>query len=288
MAELVTRTISADEEHILEPGRAERRYWRELWRYRELLYILAWRDVTVRYKQTAIGIAWALLQPLAQMLVMVVVFGRIAKLPADGDAPYPLMVFAAMLPWQFFAGAISSASQSIAGHGHLIDKVYFPRMIVPIAAMVTSLVDFLVAFAILGALMLWYGYAPGWRMLVLPLYVALAMLAALGPALLLAALNARYRDFRFVLPFLVQFGLYVSPVGFSSAVVRDTIGEGWFLVYALNPMVGVIEGFRWAILGGEAPIHAASLGLSLALTLGLLWLGAAYFRRVERTFADIV
>jgi lipopolysaccharide transport system permease protein len=276
------------EEIVLEPGRTERHYWRDLWRYRELLYILAWRDVAVRYKQTVIGIAWALLQPFAQMIVMVIIFGKVAKLPSDGNAPYAIMVFAAMLPWQFFANSISSSSMSIAGNANLISKVYFPRMIIPTAAVVTSLVDFVVAFAILVALMLWYGYPPGWRILTLPLFMALAMLAAFGPGLLITALNTEYRDFRFVIPFIVQFGLYISPVGFSSTVVRETLGEPLFILYSLNPMVGVIEGFRWAILGGSAEIYIPSLAMSFVLSAGFLWFGVKYFRRLERTFADVV
>jgi lipopolysaccharide transport system permease protein len=276
------------EEIILEPGRAERHYWRDLWQYRELLYILAWRDVAVRYKQTVIGVAWALLQPLAQMVVMVVIFSKIAGLPTEGDAPYALLVFAAMLPWQFFASSISSASMSIVSNANLISKVYFPRLIIPAAAVVTSVVDFLIAFAILVALMLWYGHAPAWRMLTLPLFMWLALLAAFGPGLLITALNTEYRDFRYVIPFIVQFGLYVSPVGFSSTVVRERFGDALFLLYSLNPMVGVIDGFRWAILGGDTPLHLLPLVLSFVLSAALLVLGSLYFRRLERRFADVV
>lgn len=278
----------AADEVVFEAGRTERHYWRDLWRYRELLYILAWRDVAVRYKQTAIGVAWALLQPLAQMVVMVVIFSKVAQLPSDGGAPYALMVFAAMLPWQLFATSVSAASMSLVGNANLISKVYFPRLIIPAAAVVTSLVDFLIAFAILVALMLWYGYPPTWRLLTLPLFVLLAVVAAIGPGLLITALNTKYRDFRYVIPFIVQFGLYVSPVGFSSEVVRERFGDALFLLYSLNPMVGVIEGFRWAILGGDAQLHAASLALSCVLSVGFLLLGALYFRRLERTFADII
>jgi lipopolysaccharide transport system permease protein len=280
--------MHAVDELVLEAGRTERHYWRDLWRYRELLYILAWRDVTVRYKQTAVGVAWALLQPLAQMLVMVVIFSSVAGLPSDGKAPYALMVFAAMLPWQFFATSISSASMSIVGNAHLISKVYFPRLLIPAAAVVTSIVDFLIAFAILVALMIWYGYAPTWRMLTLPVFVLLALLAAFGPGLLITALNTEYRDFRYVVPFIVQFGLYVSPVGFSGQVIRERFGDAIFLLYSLNPMVGVIEGFRWAILGGEAQLHLWPLVLSCGLSIMFLLLGALYFRRLERRFADVI
>lgn len=280
--------IQSSEELVLEAGGTERHYWRDLWRYRELLYILAWRDIAVRYKQTVVGVAWALLQPLAQMVVMVVIFSSVAGLPSDGKAPYALMVFAAMLPWQFFATSISSASVSIVGNANLISKVYFPRLIVPAAAVITSLVDFLIAFAILVALMVWYGIAPTWRMLTLPLFVLLALLAAFGPGLLITALNTEYRDFRYVVPFIVQFGLYVSPVGFSSQVIRERFGDTLFLLYSLNPMVGVIEGFRWAILGGEAQLHLLPLALSCGLSILFLLLGTLYFRRIERSFADVV
>jgi lipopolysaccharide transport system permease protein len=278
----------ATQELVLEAGRAARHYWRDLWHYRELLYILAWRDVTVRYKQTVIGVAWALLQPLVQMLVMVVIFSKIAGLPSEGNAPYALMVFAAMLPWQFFASSISSASMSIVVNANLISKVYFPRLIIPAAAVVTSLVEFFISFTILIALMLWYGHAPTWRLLALPVFIGLAFLAAFGPGLLITALNAEYRDFRYLIPFIVQFGLYISPVGFSSAVVRERFGEPLFLLYSLNPMVGVIDGFRWAILGGETRIHIPALVLSLTLSIGFLVLGSLYFRRLERRFADVV
>lgn len=278
----------AAEELVLEAGRAERHYWRDMWQYRELLYILAWRDVTVRYKQTVIGVAWALLQPFAQMTVMVVIFSKIAGLPSDGGAPYALLVFAAMLPWQFFSSSISSASMSIVVNANLISKVYFPRLIIPAAAVVTSLVEFLIAFTILIALMLWYGHAPSWRLLTLPVFVGLALLAAFGPGLLITALNAKYRDFRYVIPFIVQFGLYVSPVGFSSAVVKERFGEALFLLYSLNPMVGVIDGFRWAILGGDTQLQVSALALSFVLSLAFLALGALYFRRLERGFADVI
>jgi len=275
-------------ELLIEAGRSERRYWRDLWRYRELLYILAWRDISVRYKQTVMGVAWALIQPLAQMIVMVIVFGKVAKLPSEGGAPYALMVFAAMLPWQFFATSLSSASSSLVANANLVAKVYFPRMVIPIAAVVTSFVDFLVAFLILAALMLWYGHPPTWRLATLPLFVALAFLAAIGPGLLITALNVKYRDFRYVVPFLVQFGLYVSPVGFSSTVIHDAFGETAYLLYAANPMVGVIDGFRWAILGGDIGLHTGVVAISILLSVGLLALGIWYFRRVERTFADVI
>jgi len=276
------------EETILEPGRAQERYWQDLWAHRELLAILAWRDVAVRYKQTVVGIAWAVLQPLAQMLVMVAVFGLLARLPSEGNAPYALLVFAALLPWQFFAAAVTASSASIVGNASLVSKTYFPRLVIPLAAIATSLVDLLVAFAILAALLLLYGHPPTWRLLALPAFVALAVLAAAGPGLLVAALNAQYRDFRFIVPFAVQFGLFVSPVGFSAAAVRERFGDGLYLLYSLNPMVGVIDGFRWSILGTQARPDATAIALSATLSVALLVLGVRRFRRVERSLADVI
>jgi lipopolysaccharide transport system permease protein len=275
-------------ELVLEPGRADRQYWLDLWRYRELFYILAWRDISVRYKQTAIGVAWAVIQPFLTMLIMTVVFGKVAGLPSEGTAPYALLVFAAMLPWQFFSTSLAAASQSLVGNANLISKVYFPRMIVPASAVVTSFVDFLISFLILVAMMVWYRFWPDWRILTLPAFVGLAFLAAIGPGLLITALNVKYRDFRYVIPFLIQIGLYVSPVAYSSTVIRQRFGETAFLVYSLNPMVGVIDGFRWAILGGEAAIYWPGFFLSLGLTLALLVMGVRYFRRTEKTFADVI
>ena len=275
-------------ELILEPGRAERQYWRDLWRYRELFYILAWRDVSVRYKQTAIGVMWALIQPLLTMLIMTVIFGTVAKLPSEGNTPYAVMVFAAMLPWQFFSMSLSSASQSLVGNAQLISKVYFPRMIIPASAVITSFVDFLISFTILVGMMVWFQFWPDWRILTLPLFMALAFLAAIGPGLLITALNVKYRDFRYVIPFFIQFGLYISPVGFSSSVIRERFGDTIFTIYSLNPMVGVIDGFRWAILGGQANIYWPGFVLSYAIVLIFLAAGVWYFRKMERTFADVI
>jgi lipopolysaccharide transport system permease protein len=273
---------------ILEPGRADKEYWRDLWRYRELFLVLAWRDVSARYKQTVVGVLWAVLQPLLTMIVMTLVFGRLAGLPSDGAAPYAIMVYAAMLPWQFFANSLSASGNSLVGNAHLISKVYFPRLVIPTASVITAFIDFLVAFTILLVLMAFYQFWPNWRMLTLPFFTIIAFLAALGPGLLLASLNVKYRDFRYVIPFIVQFGLYVSPVGFSTAVVREKLGEALFLVYSLNPMVGVIDGFRWAILGDEAVVYWPGLAISLVVTALLLWLGIARFRRTEKTFADVI
>jgi lipopolysaccharide transport system permease protein len=255
-----------------------------LWHYRELFAILAWRDVAVRYKQTVIGVAWAVVRPVLTMVVFTIVFGKLAGLPSDGAVPYALLVLAGMLPWFLFAGVLSEASMSLVGNANLIGKVYFPRLIIPAAAAAVAVVDFAVNLAILGAIMAWYGVAPGWQIALLPGFVALAVVASLGPALFLTALNVRYRDFRFVIPFIVQFGLYVSPVGFSSAVVP----EQWRFWYSLNPVVGAIDGFRWCLLGGESQLYLPGFALSLGVTAVLLLLGIAYFRRTERSFADLL
>ncbi len=268
---------------VIEAGRAERQYWKDLWRYRELFYFLAWRDILVRYKQTAIGIAWALIRPFLTMIVFTVVFGTVAKLPSEG-VPYPILVFAAMLPWQFFANSLSECSTSLITNSNLISKVYFPRLIVPTSAVVVSFVDFMISGIILLGLMAWYNFVPSWRILTLPVFILVAFAAALGAGLWLAALNVQYRDFRFIVPFIVQFGLYISPVGFSSSVIP----EKWRLLYSLNPMVGVIDGFRWAILGGGAQLDLPGFILSLGLVSLLLISGIWYFRKMERTFADVI
>lgn len=278
------RESSVRQELVIEAGKAERQYWKDLWRYRELFYMLAWRDIAVRYKQTAIGLAWAILRPFLTMVVFSVVFGSLAKLPAPQGVPYPILVFAAMLPWQFFANALSECSNSLIANANLISKVYFPRLIVPTSAVITSFVDFLISAVILVGLMAFYQFMPSWRMLTLPLFVSIAFLASMGVGLWLAALNVEYRDFRYVVPFLVQFGLYISPVGFSSGIVP----EQWRLLYSLNPMVGVIDGFRWAILGGEATIYMPGFLLSIALVVLLFVSGIWYFRKMERRFADVI
>jgi homopolymeric O-antigen transport system permease protein len=269
---------------VLEPGRAERHYWRDIWAYRELFAILAWRDIAVRYKQTVIGVAWAVVRPFVTMVVFTIVFGRLANLPSEGTAPYPIMVFAGMLPWFLFSTILGEASGSLVQNANLVGKVYFPRIIIPCAVAVVGLVDFAINLAVLFGLMVWYGYFPSWHMLLLPGFVGLAVLASLGPAFVLTALNIKYRDFRFIIPFVVQFGLYVSPVGFSSAIVPAE----WRFWYSLNPVVGVIDGFRWCILGGESQLYLPGFLLSLAVVAVLLWLGIAQFRRTERSFADLL
>jgi lipopolysaccharide transport system permease protein len=269
---------------LIEAGRGAKNYWRDLWRYRELFYFLAWRDILVRYKQTAIGIAWALVRPFLTMLVFTFIFSRVAKLPAPGSVPYALLVFAAMLPWQFFSTALSEASNSLIGNSNLISKVYFPRLIVPAGSVITSFVDFLITLGLMAGMMVWYGFLPDWRLLTLPLFIALAFGSAFGAGLWLCALNVRYRDFRYIVPFIVQFGLYLSPVGFSSNIVP----EGLRLIYALNPMVGVIDGFRWALLRGQSPLAGYALIASILVTSVLCLSGIWYFRRTEKTFADII
>jgi lipopolysaccharide transport system permease protein len=269
---------------VLEAGRAERHYWRDIWAYRELFAILAWRDVSVRYKQTVIGVAWAIVRPFLTMVVFTIVFGRLAKLPSDGSAPYPIMVFAGMLPWFLFSTILNDASNSMVANSNLVGKVYFPRIIIPSSTAVVALVDFAINVAMLAALMVWYGFMPTWRMLLLPVFVVLALLASLGPSLYITALNVKYRDFRFIIPFIVQFGLYVSPVGFSSAVVP----EKWRLLYSLNPVVGPIDGFRWCVLGGNSSLYLPGFFLGLGVIVLLLWLGIVYFRHTERTFADLI
>jgi lipopolysaccharide transport system permease protein len=269
---------------VLEPGRAERHYWRDLWTYRELFAILAWRDVAIRYKQTVIGIVWALIRPFITMVIFTIVFGRLANLPSDGATPYPLLVFAGMLPWSLLSTILSDASSSILGNASLIGKVYFPRIIIPTSSAVVALADLAINLLLLLGLMVWYGFAPGWQIIFLPGFMALAVLASLGPAFLIAALNVKYRDFRFIVPFMVSIGLYISPVGFSSSIVP----EKWRFWYSLNPVVGVIDGFRWCLLDGESQVYIPGFLISLAVVAVFLWIGIAYFRRTERTFADLI
>lgn len=269
---------------ILEAGRTDRQYWHDVWRYRELFFILAWRDVSVRYKQTMLGVAWAFMRPFLTMVVFTVVFGQLAKLPPGGDVPYAVMVFAGLLPWTLFSSILSDASASVMNNSNLISKVFFPRLLVPMATVMVALIDFAISLAILAGLMIWYGVVPGWQLLLLPLFVALTLAAAIGPALWASALVVKYRDFRFVVPFVIQIGLYASPVGFSSSIVPDQ----WRLLYSLNPMVGIIDGFRWSIVGGTSPIYWPGFLISLAATGAVMWVGISGFRRIERDFADLV
>lgn len=268
---------------VIEAGRTERHYWADLWRYRELFYFLAWRDLLVRYKQTVIGVAWAALRPFLTMIVFTFVFAKLAKLPSE-NVPYPILVFAALLPWQLFASAFSEAGNSLISNANMISKVYFPRLIIPVGAVIVSCADFLISLVVLAAIMVWYGFVPDWRILMLPVFIVIALVAAFGAGLWTAALNVRYRDVRFVIPFVVQMGLYVSPVGFSSSAIP----EQWRLLYSLNPMVGVIDGFRWAILGGVAQIYWPGLALSVFVIAIVLGTGISYFRGTERTFSDLI
>jgi lipopolysaccharide transport system permease protein len=269
---------------VIEPGRRELHYWQDLWRYRELFLVLAWRDLSIRYKQTIIGVSWALIRPFLTMLVFTTVFGRIAKLPSEGTAPYALMVFAGMLPWTFFSTGLAEASNSLISNANLISKVYFPRLIIPTATVAVAFVEFLISFCILIALMAWYHFLPGWQIVLLPVFVLLGFLASLGPSLWITALNVKYRDFRYVIPFILQFGLYISPVGFSLSVVP----EQWRLLYSINPMVGVIDGFRWCVLGGQSELYLPGLALSFCVAAFFLWLGIARFRKMEKSFADLL
>lgn len=278
--ELIVMTNN-QQELIIEAGSARRQYWLDLWRYRELFYFLAWRDILVRYKQTAIGVAWALIRPFLTMVVFALVFGKLAKLPSEG-VPYPILVFTGMLPWQFFANTLAECSMSLIDNSNLISKVYFPRLIVPVSTVIVSFVDFLISGTILLGLMAWYNFIPDWRILTLPLFIVIGCAAAVGAGLWFAALNVEYRDFRYVVPFIVQFGLYISPVGFSSNIVP----EKWRLLYSLNPMVSVIDGFRWSILGNNYQLDVPGFTLSFSLVILLLVTGIWHFRKMERTFAD--
>jgi lipopolysaccharide transport system permease protein len=270
-------------ELVIEVGRKDRQYWRDLWRYRELFYFLAWRDLLIRYRQTVVGIAWALIRPLLTMVVLTVVFGKFGKMPSGG-VPYPLLVLCGMLPWQFFSAALSSSGESLVANSHLISKVYFPRLVIPASSVITSFVDFLFSAAFLVALMVWFQFIPPGAAVFLPIFVLLAFAVSFGAGLWIAALMVEYRDFRFIVPFVMQFGLYISPVGFYSKVVP----EQYRLLYNLNPMVGIIDGFRWCLLGGEHTIYWPGVAMSVANTGLLVATGIWYFRRTERTFADVI
>lgn len=271
---------------ILEAGRADKQYWWDLWKYRELLLILTLRDISVRYKQTVIGIAWAVVRPVLTAIILVVIFGQVANLPSGG-VPYPLLVLSGMLAWQLFSTGMSSASESLVANANLVSKIYFPRLIVPLSSVGVSLVDFLVTLPVFFAAMLWYQYVPGWQILLLPLFILLAVLAALSVGLWLCAVNVKYRDFRYALPFFVQFGLYVTPVGFSLAAVKERSEALWWIM-TLNPATGVIEGFRWSLLGQVDGFNLLSFGLSLSVVTVLLVTGLWYFRSTEKTFADVI
>lgn len=268
---------------IVEAGRTERQYWTDLWIFRGLFFFLAWRDIMVRYKQTVIGVAWAVLRPVLLMVVFTVVFGKFARLDSGG-VPYPILVFAAMLPWQFFATGLSECSNSLVTNANLVSKIYFPRLILPASSVIVALVDFLISCAVLAGLMAYYRFMPGWGVLLLPLLVLVTFAAAMAGGIWFASLNVRYRDFRHIVPFVVQIGMYLSPVGFRS----DIVPEQWRFLYSLNPMVGVIDGFRWALLGGDFGIYWPGFLISLIAVTILLATGIRHFRKTERTFADVI
>lgn len=276
--------MNSPQEIIIERGRSETNYWQDIWRYRELFYILSWRDIKVRYKQTVIGALWSVIRPLLTMIIFTVIFSKIAKISPGIAAPYAIMVYAGLLPWTFFSNALSEASNSLISNTNLISKVYFPRLIVPTSSVITSLVDFFISFILMFGLYIWYGYAPGWQIVFLPLFLLFAFIACMGVGLYITALNVKYRDFRYIVPFIVQFGLYVSPVGFNSNIIP----EKWRLLFALNPMVSVIDGFRWCLLNGSQPLHWDTMLISGGVTLMFLWIGVNRFRKMEKSFADLI
>jgi lipopolysaccharide transport system permease protein len=271
-------------ETVIVAGKTARAYWSDLWRYRELFGFLAWRDISVRYKQTAIGAAWAILRPLLTLVVFTVVFSVIARLPAPTGVPYAVLVLAGLLPWQFMSSAMSEAANSLVDNERIISKVYFPRLIIPGASAMVAIADGLVSLVLLVSLFGWYGFSPDWRFITIPVWFAFAFLAAIGPGLLLTALNVKYRDVRYAIPFLLQVGLYISPVGYSSELVPGQ----WRTVYFLNPFAGVIDGFRWSLLGGAFQADWRGIALSAAVCLALLVSGVRYFRATERYFADLI
>lgn len=270
---------------IIEPGKTEKNYWKDIWRYRELFYILSWRDIKVRYKQTTLGVLWAIIRPLLTMIIFTYVFGSLAHMKVEGHAPYAIMVFAGLLPWQFFSNALTESSGSLVDNQNLITKVYFPRLIIPASSVITSSIDFLISFAILLMLFVVYGYVPPLNIFLMPLFSIMAFAASFGPGLYLTALNVKFRDFRYIIPFVVQFGLYISPVGFSSSV----ISEKWRWVYALNPMVAVIDGFRWCIVrDAPNPMLYLPFYISVTVMLFFIWLAIYRFRKMEKNFADLI
>jgi lipopolysaccharide transport system permease protein len=275
--------MNTESELIIEAGRTERHYLMDIWRYRQLLYFLAWRDILVRYKQTTVGVAWSVIKPFLTMVIFTLIFGRIAKLPSEG-VEYPLMVFSALLPWQFFSSAVSGIGASLVGNSNLLTKVYFPRMIVPISALMVNLVDIMISFVVLAGIMFFYKAVPDERILTIPAFILIVFVASFGAGLWIASLNVKYRDFTYIVPFFLQVGLYVSPVGFSSSIVP----ENWRFVYSLNPMVGVIDGFRWALATSTSPLYWPSVLMSAVVALAFLISGLIVFRNTERTFADII
>lgn len=269
-------------ELVIEPGRTERNYWGDIWRFRELLYFLAYRDLLVRYKQTIIGVAWAIVRPALTMAIFVA-FRRMTKLSVS-DVPDAILVYSAVLPWQFFSTALTEASNSLITSANLVSKVYFPRLLVPAGAVATSLVDFAITVCLLAILLGWYRFLPGWQIFLLPIFVLLTFALSVGGGLLVAALNVKYRDFRYIVPFIVQLGLFISPIAFQTS----SVPARWRLMYSLNPMAGIIDGFRWSILRGRTPLDPSIFGVSLAVTFVCVVLGTWYFRQTERSFADVI
>jgi len=268
---------------VLESGNAEKQYWKDLWDFRELFFFLAWRDFIVRYKQTVLGVVWSFARPIFTMVVMTVVFGNLAKLPSDG-APYAVLVFAALLPWQFFTTSLTTSTNSVISSKALISKVYFPRLLLPPSSIMVNLVDFLIAFIIMICLLAWYGIMPGLRILTIPFFLCIAIMASLGAGLWMSALNVRFRDIQNIVPIIIQLGTYISPVAYSASVIP----EKYRLIYSLNPMVGAIDGFRWAIIGGDFQIYMPGLALSILLTSLVFISGVWYFRKTEQVFADVI
>ena len=268
---------------VIEPRSTILGYWKEIWNFKNLFYFLAWRDVKIRYKQTAIGIAWSLLKPVITLVVFTIVFGVLAKFPADG-APYPILVFSALLPWQFFANCFSDSGNSILLNANIISKVYFPRLIIPVSSTFGNIIDFMISFALLVIMLFLYGLNPGWRILVIPFFLLISLIVSLGLGLLVASVNVKYRDFKYLLPVIIQAGMYLSPIGFSSSIIP----QKWQLLYSLNPMVGVIDGFRWAIIGGKSTLYIPGLLLSIVLSVLLLIAGIIYFKKTEKKFADFI
>ena len=266
---------------IIEAGKTEKQYLLDLWKYRELFYFLSWRDILSRYKQTVLGVVWSVIRPILTMIVFTIIFGRIAKLPS-GDVPYPVLVFVAMLPWQLFANSLAQSSESLIANAGMVSKIYFPRMIIPASSIIVAFIDFFISFILLGVIMAWYRFIPSWKIVFIPLFLLITFLIAFGLGLIFSALNVKYRDFRHIVPFIVSFGLYVSPVGFSS----DVIPQRWRLIYSINPMVGIIDGFRWCIIGQDISIYKPGFTISIILTFLILIIGIIYFRKTEKTFAD--
>lgn len=270
---------------VIEPGHTEKNYWKDLWRYRELFYILTWRDIKIKYKQTVLGFLWAIIRPLLTMIIFTFVFGKIAKMDTHSNVPYSIIVFAGLLPWQFFSNAVSESSSSLIGNTNLITKVYFPRLIIPASSVITSFIDFFISFIILLLLFVVYGYMPPAEIFAMPFFWIMAFMAAFGPGLYLTALNVKYRDFRYIIPFIVQFGLFISPVGYSSS----QLPANWQWFYALNPMVGVIDGFRWCIVkDAPNPLLHYPFYISMGVIIVFMWLSLYQFRKMEKNFADLI